>query len=269
MSGHRGGLGPRLLLAGLAGAFLAPLVPIAIASAGRGWFFPALLPRPDLSAWRYALSPVSGMPAALAASLAIAAATAVLAVAAALPAGLALGRRDFRGKGMVELLLLAPAATPGIAVAMGAHALMLRTGLAGTAAGVVAVHVTAALPYALLAVAAAAALGDGRPEAAARTLGAGPLRAFAAVTLPALAPGVAVGAAFAFLVSWSQYGPTLLIGGGRVTTLPLILTQFLKAGRADLVGVAAILTVVPGVAVVAAATPFLARLVPAERERAR
>lgn len=264
----RRGLGPRLLLAALAAAFLAPLLPILPASLSRGWFFPDLLPRPSLAAWAYAASPVSGIPAALANSVAIATATAVLAVAAALPAGLALGRRDFRGKGLAELLLLAPAATPGIAVAMGAHALMLRLGLAGTAAGVVALHLMAALPYALLAIATAAALGDGRTEAAARTLGAGPLRTAVTVTLPALAPGVAVGAAFAFLVSWSQYGPTLLIGGGRVTTLPLILTQFLKAGRIDVAGVAAILTVVPGVAVVAATTPFLARLVPAGRERA-
>jgi putative spermidine/putrescine transport system permease protein len=51
------------------------------------------------------------------------------------------------------------------------------------------------------------------------------------VTLPAIAPGVAVAAAFAFLVSWSQYLITLFVGGGRVSTLPLLLVSFLNGGN--------------------------------------
>ncbi len=52
------------------------------------------------------------MIAAFATSAAIAATAAVLAVLAAVPAGLVLGRRSFRGKATVEVLLLVPAAVP-------------------------------------------------------------------------------------------------------------------------------------------------------------
>ncbi len=37
-------------------------------------------------------------------------------------------------------------------------------------------------------------------------------------------------AAFAFLISWSQYLTTLFIGGGRVITLPLIVVAFQRGG---------------------------------------
>ncbi len=39
-----------------------------------------------------------------------------------------------------------------------------------------------------------------------------------------------VGALFAFIISWSQYILTLLIGGGRVITLPVLLFSFANSG---------------------------------------
>ncbi|MEI2691740.1 MAG: ABC transporter permease subunit [Anaerolineae bacterium] len=61
-------------------------------------------------------------------------------------------------------------------------------------------------------------------------LGAGPWRIFWHVTLPAIFPGVVVAALFAFLISWSQYLLTLLIGGGSVITLPVLLLAFANSG---------------------------------------
>lgn len=261
------GLPARLAGALLAALFLAPLLPLIPWSLSRGWFWPALLPVVDGRAWAALLDPSTGMLGAAATSAGVAAAVALVATAIAVPAGLALGRRRFRGKGLLELCLLAPAALPAIAVAMGLHAIFLRLGLAGSATGVALAHLAPTLPYAILTVTAAAAADDGRRERVARTLGAGPGRTFLLVTLPALMPGIATGLAFAFIVSWSQYGLTLLIGGGRVVTLPLILTQFLAAGRNDIGAVAAIVTVVPGVAVLALAAPFVTRLLPAAGRR--
>ena len=73
-------------------------------------------------------------------------------------------------------------------------------------------------------------------------LGAGPLRRLRHVTLPAVAPGMAVAALFAFLISWSEYILTLLIGGGTVQTLPLLL--FASIGSADLTAAAALSLVI-------------------------
>jgi putative spermidine/putrescine transport system permease protein len=83
-------------------------------------------------------------------------------------------------------------------------------------------------------------------EQQARSLGASPLQTFWYVTLPAIRPGIIIGGLFAFLVSWSQYILTLLIGGGRVETLPLLLFNFATSGRNDITGAIAMIYVLPG-----------------------
>ena len=86
-------------------------------------------------------------------------------------------------------------------------------------------------------------------EDQARSLGAPPLAVFWYITLPAIMPGVIVGALFAFLVSWSQYILTLLIGGGRVVTLPLLLFNFATSGRNDVTGAISMIYILPGIVI--------------------
>ena len=52
---------------------------------------------------------------------------------------------------------------------------------------------------------------------------------------------------FTFLVSWSQYILTLVIGGGRVQTLPLLLFQFATSGRNDITGAIGMIYILHGV----------------------
>jgi putative spermidine/putrescine transport system permease protein len=239
----------------LSGALLAvwlvlPLVPVAIWSLARGWRYPDLLPRQwTLDAWRLALSERAGVIDALGTTAGIAALVAVLSLAAGIPAGRALGMHRFRGKALVELVILAPVIVPGIAVALGLHGIFVVLGLTNTVAGVVLVHLVPTLPYATLVMAGIFAGHDRALEDQARSLGASRLQAFVHVTLPAIMPGVAVAGLFAFLVSWSQYVLTLAIGGGRVITLPLLLFTFVGSGRNDVAGAIGVLYVLPGVIV--------------------
>ena len=73
-------------------------------------------------------------------------------------------------------------------------------------------------------------------------LGAGPWQRLRHVTLPAVRPALVVSALFAFLISWSEYILTLLIGGGTVRTLPLLL--FAAIGSSDLTAAAALSLVI-------------------------
>jgi putative spermidine/putrescine transport system permease protein len=250
---------PSASIAVLALWIAAPLLPVAVASLGRGWFFPALIPDFSVSSYLYAFSQYSGVPHALFTSMVTAAAVALLSVIVGVPAGRALALHAGRGRAAIETLVLAPALVPGIAVAMGLATLLARTGLSGTAAGVVLVHLVPALPYAVLIPAAAFAAHRTAYEDQARTLGAGRLQTLRHVTLPMIAPAVAVTAGLCFLVSWSQVGLTLLAGGGRVVTLPMILTQFVAAGRPDVAGAVAVLTVVPAVAALVVTGRLVAR----------
>ena len=241
-----------LLGAVLALALVAPMVPLAVWSFARGWRWPALLPQGwTLAAWDHALSASSGVPGAMLTGLAVSGCATVLALLLGVPAGMALGDLRFRGRGVVQALVVAPLLVPGIAVAMGLQGIFLRTGFANTGAGVVLVHLVPVLPYMILVVAAVAEGRDEGLAAQARTLGATPLQTLRHVTLPALAPGIAAGALFAFLVSWGQYALTVMIGGGKVVTLPVILYNFAASGRHDLTGAIAMIYVLPGILAVA------------------
>jgi putative spermidine/putrescine transport system permease protein len=238
----------RLLVAvALAGFLILPILPLAIWSFAHGWRFPDLLPQTwSLKAWSIAISSQSGVLQSFAVTTGIALATTLLAALVGVPAGRALGLYQFRLKGLVTLLLLAPAFLPGIAIVFGLHGVFLRLGLVGTVPGVILAHLIPVLPYMVLVMAAVFSRFDPEFEAQARSLGASPLQTFRTVTLPAILPGLTTAALFAFLVSWSQYLLTLAIGSGRVQTLPLLLFSFSSAGRNDITGAIALLYIVPG-----------------------
>ena len=225
-----------------------PMVPLAIWSFSRSWFFPDLTPSVwSLNAWRFALSDASQVIEKLWLTIWISVCATILAVLAGVPAGRALGLYNFRGKQVVELLILAPTIVPGIAVAMGIHVVFIRLGLTNSVSGVILVHLIPTLPYMVLVMSGIFANFDPAFEEQARSLGASPLKTFWYVTLPAILPGVIVGALFAFLVSWSQYILTLLIGGGRVLTLPLLLFTFASSGRNDVTGAISVIYILPGI----------------------
>jgi len=127
----------------------------------------------------------------------------VLALAVSLPAGRALALEEFRGKQLVVFFLLLPVLAPPLASAMGLHALFLRLGLTDSVLGVLLVHLIPAVSYCALMLMGSFADLDTDWEAQARTLGATPREVWWHVTLPAIAPGMAVAASFAFLVSSS------------------------------------------------------------------
>ena len=228
------------LIAGiaLAGWLILPFLPLAIWSFAHGWRFPDLLPQELTSkAWAYALSTRAGVLGSFALTAGIALATTGLAALIGVPAGRAIALYQFRGKGLVTLLLLAPAILPSLAVVFGLHGVFLRLGLTGTVGGVILAHLVPVLPYMTLVMAAVFVPAS---------FMSGPSQTFRNVTFPAILPGLLTGALFAFLVSWSQYLLTLAIGGGRVQTLPLLLFSQSSAGRNDLTAAIALLYILPG-----------------------
>jgi putative spermidine/putrescine transport system permease protein len=111
------------------------------------------------------------------------------------------------------------------------------------------VHLIPVLPYVILVMAGVFANFDKGLEDQARSLGATGWQVMWHVTRPGVAGGVMVAALFAFLVSTGQYILTLVIGGGRVETLPLLLFSFASAGRHDIAGAIGVIYVLPGVAI--------------------
>lgn len=235
-----------------------PLLPLIVQSVGRGWFYPDLLPDIiDLRAWRYVLSPQTHVVRAVGNSLVIAVSVTVLCVLVGVPAGRGLASATTRVRGLLEYLFLAPVIVPSLAVALGLHVAFVRMGLADRMAGVIVGHLLPTLPYMALVMSSTFAHANLDLEAQARTLGSGRVRAFLTVGVPSAMPGIISGSLFVFLISWSQYALTLLIGGGRIVTLPLLLFAFASAGDQAVTAALAIVFLVPAVAILALTARFL------------
>jgi len=209
-----------------------PLAALIVWSLAFRWNFPDVLPAQwGLDAWSYTISPASRVGEGLWNSLVIGVIVTALANVIGLPAARALGLHEFRGKSIVEWMLLMPIIVPAIVATMGIHVIFIKLGLTGTYLGVSLVHLIPAIPYFVLITASVFANYGTELEETARTLGAGRTQVFLRVTLPAIGPGLVVASMFTFLVSWSQYVTTLLIGSGRVITLPLVLFPFISGSN--------------------------------------
>ncbi|MGA9345083.1 MAG: ABC transporter permease subunit [Nocardioidaceae bacterium] len=249
---RRGLLG--VMLAGL----LLPLAPLLIWAVSGNWRYPDVLPS-EVTTRGLTLLSDPGTPAlhALVTSTVIGATVAVLACLIGFPAGRALGLYRFRGRRAVRFLLLAPVIVPGLAVALGLQVFFVRLGLSDTVLGVVLVQLMPTVPYAAIVFGAAFANLDVDYERQGRALGAGPARTLLFVTVPLMRPAIIVAALLTFLISWSEYVMTLLVGGGQVKTLPILL--FAAIGSSDTTAAAALalLVVLPPLLLLAAAAPAL------------
>lgn len=229
---------------------LLPIISQVVWSLAFNWFFPSLLPQAwGLKAWRYVFSPSARVGEGLTTSLWIALLVVIIAMLVGLPAARALGLYNFRGKAGIEWLIMLPILVPTLVVVMGIHILFIRYGLADRWIGVVLVHLVPALPYFVLVMASVFANYNLDLEETARTLGANPVRVWWYVTLPAIRPGLMVAALFTFLVSWTQYITTLLIGGGQVVSLPMVLFPFISGSNEATAAAISLIFVAPAVLV--------------------
>jgi len=160
-----------------------------------------------------------------------------------------LARRDWRGKSVVETLIALPLVMPPVATGLILLRLLGRRGPLGawfathpgweivfTWRGVVAA--TAVMSFPLLVRTARVAFEgvNHRLEQVARTLGAGPARVFATVTLPLAARGLLAGALLSFARALGEFGATIMVAGyipGKTATLALSIYSLVQLGRDD------------------------------------
>jgi putative spermidine/putrescine transport system permease protein len=247
-----------VVIAGICVVVVLPILPLLIQSFSRQWFYPALVPPAlDLRAWRYILAPEARVLRATLNSLAIALIVTILCILIGVPAGRGLAAAAPKFRRRAEFLFLAPMIVPSLAVALGLHVSFLRLGLADRMLGVIIAHLLPALPYMVLVMTSTFASAEQELESQARTLGSGPITAFLLVGVRSALPGIVTGSLFVFLISWSQYALTLLIGGGRVLTLPLVLFAFASAGDMSLTAALAIVFLIPAIIILAFTSRFL------------
>jgi len=228
---------------------LAPAIVVAAVSFSSGPFL--AFPPPGLSfRWYVALAGNQEIMGALATSALLALIVSLLALLLGVPAAYAIARLRFPGRTAIAGLLVAPLMLPALVLGLALLLALQPMKLVATWPGLVLAHCTLAVPFAVRIMTTAIAAVPEELEAAARTLGASPLRAALRVTLPLAAPGLFAAAALAFLVSFDETVVSLFLVGPRLTTLPVELFRYAETRTDPLIAALAMVLIAIALGVV-------------------
>jgi molybdate transport system permease protein len=178
---------------------------------------------------------------------------ATVAVLVSLPVALAfawaLARGRFPGKALLESIVNLPLVLPPVVIGYALLVTFGRNGPLGrwlhetldlqfvfTFRGAVLAAAVMGLPLVVRAMRQALEAVDRGLEAAARTLGAGPVRVFWTVTLPLMSPGLLSGAVLGFAAALGEFGATITFVSnvpGETQTLPLAIYSALQQPGGD------------------------------------
>ena len=219
----------RALVALQALCVLGPVAIIVVWAFTASWPWPSLLPETfSARGIEELFGPAQRAGEVLGASVGIALATAALTTAVATLAGRALSHYRFFGREALRFAVLLPFLIPATVFAMGVQVALIR-GLAGTVAGVVLAH-------SIVAPAPCAPIMADAMEVRLPARGAGEgvrcrrRESVAHVILPMLSPSLLSAASMSYILSFSQYFLTLLVGSGKVKTLALVMFPYLASG---------------------------------------
>ena len=156
-----------------------------------------------------------------------------------IPLAWLLARSEFRGKALVEALVVVPLVLPPIVTGYLLLELFGPRGpvpLAFTTAGAALVAGVMGFPLFVRTLRVAFEAVDPGLEAAAWSLGANPLSAFRRVTLPLAAPGLVAGALLCFARALGEFGATITFAGnieGETRTLTLAIWSAMQSPSGD------------------------------------
>lgn len=250
---------PRGICLGLlAFAIFGPLTNLLLWTVTERWYFPHALPIDyGFSYWEKVFAPRGNAMAALGTSVLVACFSVALSLLLAIPAGYALARLKLPFRSLILLALLLPNAFPNLPIYVNIARIFYQFGLNGTVLGVVLVHTTHGLVYAVWISTAAFAAIDSELEEAARSAGASAFRAFLDVMLPLAAPGIMASAIFVFLESLDEFTGTYFVGAPNVNTLPLLLYTAGAGGNYQIASITALILLVPSIAFMFVVERFL------------
>ncbi|UXN57860.1 ABC transporter permease [Phyllobacterium zundukense] len=163
-------------------------------------------------------------------SIIIAVITSVVATTLGTMASVALSRRTFRGKSLLQVLLLPPIAIPWLITGTAMLIFFYWSGIGRGMHALLIGHVALAIPYVVLVVGTGFRTIRADLEEAAMSLGSTPIHAFFSVTLPLLYPSILGAALFAFAVSLDQFVISYFLATPGYTTLPVQIYSAIRKG---------------------------------------
>ena len=151
-----------------------------------------------------------------------------------------LSRYEFIGRRWITALVTVPFVLPTVVVGAAFLALLPHS-LDQSVAAILIAHVFFNIAVVVRGVGGLWEQLPGDLVAAARTLGAGPVRAMREITLPLLAPAIAASASVVFLFTFTSFGVVRILGGPAHPTVEVEIWQ--RATRFGQVGIAAVVSI--------------------------
>ncbi len=212
----------------------------------------------SLDAW---LDPCGapGMCDSLGLSLWIGIASATISTIMGTMAAFALGRYRFIGRGVTNLLVFFPMATPEVVMGASLLTLFISMGLEAGQTTILIAHILFTVSFVITTVKARVASLDPALEQAAADLYATPAQAFWKVTFPLVAPGIGAGALLAFALSFDDYIVTNFNAGATTVTFPMFVWGAAQRGTPVQINVIGTVMFLGAVAIVGIAQAIGAR----------
>lgn len=227
----RKSIGSRVVFIALVLAIVLPMINLAIWTFAGRWAWPDLFPSVfTLRGLEEIFARKAEITQLLVTSIGISVTVAILATLIGLLTARAIVFYEFKGKKLVYFLSFLPFLIPSTVFAMGIHVKFIRWGLGDSVSGVIIAHLICSLPYAVRLLIDGCAAAGNRLEEQAMVLGASDFQILTRVTIPVLAPVLLSSLSMTYIVSFSQYFLTLLIGGGSVKTFAVVMVPFLQNG---------------------------------------
>lgn len=246
------------VLIGILAIFLifGPLSSLVIWSFAKTWHWPGMLPQ-EWSTMYWAKVGDTSILKSLGVSLLIAAVTMLICVVLTVPLAYVMARRSFPCKALIMLAFMLPQAFPQLPVFVNLMTDFYKWDLVGTMPGVLLIHVTLGMLYALWIMVSVFQSIPRSLELAACNLGAGQLRAFFQITLPQAVPGILSAAILVFLNSLDEFTGSLLIGAPYIKTLSVFMYNTAMGYEMQVASVAALLLAAPGILMLLVLDRFL------------
>ena len=214
-----------------------PLTTIIIWSLAGRWSWPHLLPQSfTLRGMQELFFRKEELAALFISSFVISSTVAVLSVIIGIISARILVLYSFKGRRLITFLSFLPLLVPTTVFGMGAHGHFIRWGLSDTLTGVILAHLIYSLPYTILTCTSAFEAVGNKYEEQACVLGANPWTVFIRITVPLISPVLPPAFGMAYIVSFSQYFLTLIIGGGSVKTFSIVMVPYLQNGDRTIAG---------------------------------
>ena len=231
--------------------FYGPLLNMVMLAFANKYEVPHVLPQQwGFKWWGYIFGQKS-LVTSMIQSFIIAIITTLVSMVFCIPAAYSIARFKYKGRKLFMLSFLLTNAFPKLGIYTSVAVLFYRYGLIGTYPGVVIIHMINSMMFMVWLPASAFRSVHRQQEEAARDVGAGPIRTFFKVTLPMAMPGISVATLYTFLGSMEEAQGTMLVGMGRIQTMPVAMYGIILDSSAIQIGaVFAILLILPSIVMI-------------------